>query len=82
MEQESRMTNAEAIRQMTDEELFEFETRLKDGDIDYAVTFCDLCMNDGNELNLDCDGCLNHWLKQDAYTHYQGLHCPCGVNEV
>ena len=74
------MTNADAIRQMSDDELFEFLIRLKDGDIDYSVSFCDLCEKDGNVLNLDCDGCVKHWLQQDANVHYQGLHTPCGIN--
>lgn len=74
------MTNADAIRQMSDDELFKFLIRLKDGDIDYSVSFCDLCVKDGNVLNLDCDGCFKYWLQQDANTHYQGLHTPCGIN--
>ena len=77
------MSNADAIRNMTDEELYRFLVKLKDGDIDYAVAFCNLCTEDGgNALGLDCDGCFRHWLEQDAYEHYQGLHCPCGINEV
>lgn len=75
------MNNAEAIRKMTDDELYRFLIRLKDGDIDYSVAFCDLCEKDGgNALGLDCDGCFKYWLQQDAYTHYQGLHTPCGLN--
>lgn len=75
------MRNADAIRKMTDEELFEFLLKLKDDEIDYSVAFCCMCAEDGgNELGLDCDGCLKHWLEQDAYEHYQGLHCPCGIN--
>lgn len=74
------MTNADAIRAMTDEELAEFLITLKDGDIDYSVTFCSLCIEEGNALNLDCDGCLKHWLVQDAERHYQGLKHPNGMN--
>lgn len=66
------MTNADVIRNMTDDELYDFLSSWEYADIDYAVTFCDLCMNDkreggqGNELNLDCDGCRRHWLEEDA----------------
>lgn len=75
------MTNADAIRQMTDDELYEFLLKVQIGDIDYSVAICDICTKDGgNELGLDCDGCFKHWLKQDAETHYQGLHTPCGLN--
>lgn len=75
------MTNADAIRQMTDDELYEFLLKVQIGDIDYSVAFCDMCKKDGgNELGLDCDGCFKHWLKQDAETHFQGLHTPCGPN--
>ncbi len=72
------MTNADAIRKMTDDELYEFLSEWECGDIDYAVTFCDLC-NDatkrgeiGNVLNLDCDGCRKHWLTRGA-NEYNGL---------
>lgn len=66
------MTNADIIRKMTDEQLFEFLSEWECGDIDYAVTFCDMCQKDGNALNLDCDGCRKHWLKRDA-VDYGGL---------
>lgn len=57
------MTNADRIRNMADEELMEFLKRIEVGDIDYSVTFCDLCKDGGNVLGLDCDGCLLHWLQ-------------------
>lgn len=66
------MTNADVIRKMTDEQLYEFLSEWECGDIDYAVTFCDLCERGGNELNLDCDGCRKHWLTRDA-VEYSGL---------
>ena len=66
------MTNADVIRKMTDDELNEFLAEWECGDIDYAVTFCDLCKDYGNELNLDCDGCRKHWLTRDA-VEYGGL---------
>ena len=66
------MTNADVIRSMTDEQLDHFLDMWEVGDIDYAVTFCDLCKDGGNVLNLDCDGCRKYWLTNDA-TEYNGL---------
>lgn len=72
------MTNADCIRRMSDEQLYEFLSEWECGDIDYAVTFCDLCNEAtkrgevGNVLNLDCDGCRKHWLQRDA-VDYGGL---------
>ena len=66
------MTNADVIRRMDNNQLYEFLSEWEDGDIDYAVTFCDLCKKDGNELHLDCDGCRKHWLNRDA-VEYGGL---------
>ena len=72
------MTNADCIRRMNDEQLYEFLSEWECGDIDYSVTFCDLCNEAtkrgevGNELNLDCDGCRKHWLQRDA-VDYGGL---------
>ena len=60
------MTNADCIRRMDDEQLYDFLSEWECGDIDYSITFCDLCKQNGNELNLDCDGCRKHWLKRDA----------------
>ena len=60
------MTNADCIRRMTDEQLYDFLSEWECGDIDYSITFCDLCKQGGNELNLDCDGCRKHWLQRDA----------------
>ena len=60
------MTNADCIRSMSDEQLYEFLSEWECGDIDYSITFCDLCKQGGNELNLDCDGCRKHWLQRDA----------------
>ncbi len=59
-------TNADVIRQMDNNQLAEFLRSFELGDVDYAVTFCDLCRKDGNTLNLDCDGCLKHWLDNPA----------------
>lgn len=85
------MTNADIIRSMTDEQLYEFLSCWEQQDIDYAVTFCDLCEQGkreggkGNDLGLDCDGCREHFLKVDA-DGYLGLNGwlrhngfePCG----
>lgn len=60
-------TNADVIREMTNEQLVEFIQSAGIGDLDYAITFCDLCQKDGgNALNLDCNGCLRHWLDSPA----------------
>ena len=48
---------------MTNEQLAEFLDRFAMGDIDYSVTFCDVC---GGQL-FDCfNDCLTGWLKQEA----------------
>lgn len=73
------MKNADVIRSMTDEQLYEFLSEWEQQDIDYAITFCDLCEQgkreggNGNELGLDCDGCREHFLKVDAES-YLGLN--------
>ena len=66
------MTNADRIRSMTDKELHEFLSMWGEGDINYSVTFCDLCNGAGNELNLDCDGCRRHWLESES-DEYNGI---------
>lgn len=55
------ITNADRIREMSDEELAEFIDRCEMGDIDYAKTFCDLCNG-----QYECDQCRLDWLKQPA----------------
>lgn len=61
------MTNADKIRSLTNEELERFLSRVEIGDIDMAVTYCDMCEKDGgNALGLDCDGCRLHWLNSEA----------------
>lgn len=72
-------TNADVIRGMTTEQLFEFISDVEIGDLDYGVTFCDLCKKDGgNSLHLDCDGCLRHWLDQSATEVFGLLYQPSG----
>lgn len=63
-----KRTNADVIRSMTDEQLRDFISDVEIGDYDmhFAVTFCDLCEKGGNALDLDCDGCILHWLQQDS----------------
>ena len=68
------MTNADFIRSMTDEELYNFIQSALLGDIDYGCTFCNLCKEHGNALGLDCDGCLKWWLTLDVNKHPQGLN--------
>ena len=65
------MTNADRIRRMTDDELYEFLSMWELGDIEYSV--CDLCKKGGNDLNLDCDGCRKHWLESSA-DEYNGIN--------
>lgn len=60
------MTNADVIRSMNNEELYQFLTAWELGDVDYAVTFCSMCKEGGNSLDLDCDGCRKHWLSDNA----------------
>lgn len=60
------MTNGDRIRSMSDEELTEFLRRIELGDIDYSVTFCNMCKDGGNALGLDCGGCLLHWLQTEC----------------
>ncbi len=77
-------TNADVIRSMTDEQLCDFLQALEIGDIDTAVTFCDLCEeerkkgNEGNELGYDCDACFRSWVVGSAYA-YNGL-LSSGIN--
>lgn len=63
-------TNADVIREMTSQQLLDFIRAVEFGDyssLNYGVTFCDLCERDGgNALNLDCNGCLLHWLNSPA----------------
>lgn len=74
-------TNADVIRRMNDDQLFDFIRDIEDGEIDYAITFCDMCKEGGNSLNLDCDGCLKHWLSRDA-TEVFGLLYQAGGNTL
>ena len=72
------MTNADVIRNMNDHALYEFLSKFEIGDIDYSVTFCDMCEQDqrkggkGNVFGYDCDDCRKAWLERDA-TEYNGL---------
>lgn len=71
-------TNADVIRSMTDEQLCEFLQAVEIGDIDTAITFCDMCKEGGNELGYDCDTCFRSWVIGSAYA-YNGLLTP-GIN--
>lgn len=63
------MTNAEYIREMSDEELAHFLEEVEVGDIDYTRTHCNLC----NRIRLgDCRQCWLWWVKTDT-KHPQGL---------
>lgn len=69
-----KVSNADRIRSMSDEELHKFLLDFEAGDIDYAKTFCDLCCKDAalERKSTDCEGCLLWWLKNDA-TLPQGI---------
>lgn len=69
-ETKRRKTNADVIREMTDEQLSEFLDDVQMGDIDFAVTFCGLCKEE--ESTLNCDDCRLDWLKRDC-TDCRGL---------
>lgn len=59
-----KMTNADRIRRMTDEELAEFISRIEIGDFGqqvYGKTFCDMCKD-----QYECDDCRLWWLQQPA----------------
>lgn len=58
-----KKTNADRIRSMTDEELAEFLDRWESGDIDYSITFCNMCKGQLFDCYKDC---LTGWLKQEA----------------
>lgn len=72
-------TNADVIRSMTDEQLVKFIAAIKDGDLDYTITYCSLCKQDGNTLGYDCEDCFKNWILGDAYA-YNGLLADKGIN--
>lgn len=58
------ITNADRIRDMSDEELSEFISRIEIGDFGqqvYGKTFCDMCKG-----QYECDDCRLWWLQQPA----------------
>lgn len=58
------LTNADRIRDMSDEELAEFISRIEIGDFGqqvYGKTFCDMCKG-----QYECDDCRLWWLQQPA----------------
>lgn len=58
------ITNADRIRDMSDEELAEFISRIEIGDFGpqvYGKTFCDMCKG-----QYECDDCRLWWLQQPA----------------
>ena len=59
---EEPITNADRIRDMSDEELSEFISRIEIGDFGqqvYGKTFCDMCKG-----QYECDDCRLWWLQQ------------------
>lgn len=59
-------TNADVIKEMNNDQLAAFIEKVELGDLDYSVTFCNYCQKEGNILNIDCSGCLKHWLNSSA----------------
>lgn len=61
---EQKLSNADLIRAMSDEELAEFISRIEIGDFGpqvYGKTFCDMCKG-----QYECDDCRLWWLQQPA----------------
>lgn len=56
-------TNADCIRAMTDEELAEFLDKWEAKDIDYSLTFCNMCKGEMYDCHKDC---LMQWLKKEV----------------
>lgn len=59
---EQKLSNADRIRSMSDEELSEFISRIEIGDFGqqvYGKTFCDRCKG-----QYKCDDCRLWWLQQ------------------
>lgn len=65
-------TNADVIREMSDEELSKFLFDYEIGFIDTSITHCNWCKKDGNTLGYDCDDCRLDWLKRDS-ADFRGL---------
>ena len=61
---EQKLSNADRIRAMLDEELAEFISRIEIGYFGpqvYGKTFCDMC-----KVQDKCDDCRLWWLQQPA----------------
>lgn len=61
---EQKLSNADRIRDMSDEELAEFISRIEIGDFGpqvYGKTFCDMCKG-----QYECDDCRLWWLQRPA----------------
>lgn len=61
---EQKLSNADLVRTMSDEELAEFISRIEIGDFGpqvYGKTFCDMCKG-----QYECDDCRLWWLQQPA----------------
>lgn len=56
------MTNYEKIKQMTVDEMIDFMEKLELKDIDYSLTFCNLCNG-----QYDCENdCMRQWLEREV----------------
>lgn len=59
-----KMTIADRIRSMTDQELAVFIEKCEDSDIDYGQTYCSSC---GKTIKVDfeCNDCRLWWLRME-----------------
>ena len=64
--------NFQRIKNMTKEELADFLYQVELGDVDFAITFCDLCEKDHNG-NCEREKCVRAWLDFDSKKHPQGI---------
>jgi len=65
---EQQKSNGDVIRGMSDEELADFLNRVKEGDVDFAITFCDLCCEERKKegKSTECEECVSWWVKNGA----------------
>jgi uncharacterized protein YuzB (UPF0349 family) len=64
----SPVSNGDVVRGMDDEELAQFLYSVEEGEIDFAMTFCDLCCKDAalDGKSVNCEDCARWWVKNNA----------------
>lgn len=61
-EKTKKMTNYERIKNMTVEEMIDFLDKVEMGDLDYSLTFCNMCKG-----QYDCQNdCMRKWLESEV----------------